>query len=220
MKLGKSEAKNRIEKLKKTINHHRYLYHVLDKQEISEAALDSLKKELFDLEQKFPELVTADSPTQRIGGQPLKQFKKVTHRDSQGQEARMNSLNDAFSEKDMEDWLERLARHLNIKPDELARSSPALSKQELGLGGFYCDLKMDGLAIELVYENGLLVQASTRGNGLIGEEVTNNIRTIEAIPLSLEDHWEKVGPSTGSGQVKKIVVRGEVFLNKKEFARI
>ena len=195
-KISKEQAKNRIKKLRETINHHRYLYHVLDKQEISEEALDSLKKELFDFEQEFPELITPDSPTQRIGGKPLTKFNKVTHQDSGGRDSRMNSLNDAFSEQDMEDWLERLEKNLGKKYTD----------------GFYCDLKMDGLAIELVYENGFLIRGSTRGDGLVGEGVTSNIKTIEAIPLSLEDAWDKIGRS--------IVVRGEVFLTKREFARI
>ena len=99
-------AKERIEKLKKEINRYRYTYHVLDREEISADALDSLKKELFDLEQQFPDLVTPDSPTQRIGGQPLKKFKKVRH------EQPMLSFNDAFSEQDMKDWLERIENYL------------------------------------------------------------------------------------------------------------
>ncbi|MBI2065362.1 MAG: NAD-dependent DNA ligase LigA [Candidatus Yanofskybacteria bacterium] len=195
-KLSKSEAKKRIDKLKEVINYHRYLYHVLDKQEISDEALDSLKKELFDLELGYPELVTSDSPTQRIGGKPLKEFKKVKHVDSRGNEARMNSLNDVFSPKELTGWSERLERNLG----------------ESGLGELYSDLKMDGLAIELVYENGLLVQASTRGDGLIGEDVTQNVRTIEAIPLRLKFVKNDLPP--------KLVIRGEVFLTKKEFARI
>src|SRR3989339_940997 len=97
-----SEAKIRIDQLRKTINHHRYLYHVLDTQEISDAALDSLKKELFDLEQQFPDLTTPDSPTRRIGGKPLERFGKIRHSKP------MLSFNDAFSEQDMRDWLERI----------------------------------------------------------------------------------------------------------------
>ena len=100
--MNKNEARERIEKLKKTIDKHRYLYHVLDRQEISDEALDSLKKELFDLEQEYPEFITSDSPTQRVGGKPLPKFNKVKH------ESRMYSLNDAFSEKDIFDWLQRL----------------------------------------------------------------------------------------------------------------
>ncbi|OGN33109.1 MAG: hypothetical protein A3I39_02175 [Candidatus Yanofskybacteria bacterium RIFCSPLOWO2_02_FULL_47_9b] len=190
--MNKTDAKSRIAKLRKTINHHRYLYHVLDKQEISEDALDSLKKELFDLEQEFPDLVTADSPTQRVGGQPLKEFKKVPHLVA-GALVRMNSLNDAFSQEDMRDWLDRVSKTLGQTPSE-----------------FYCDLKMDGLAVELVYHDGILTQASTRGDGETGEDVTQNIKTIESIPLSLTS--EKI-PA-------ELVVRGEIFLTKKEFTRI
>src|SRR3989344_5416251 len=193
IKLSKPDVKKRIDKLKETINYHRYLYHVLDKQEISEAALDSLKKELFDLELEYPELITSDSPTQRIGGKPLKEFKKVKHVDFEGREARMNSLNDVFSPDELIEWSERLERNLG----------------ESGPGGFYGDLKMDGLAIELVYEAGLMVQASTRGDGLFGEDVTQNIKTIEAIPLHLK--------SGKTSFPSKLVVRGEAFLTKKEF---
>ena len=183
--ITKSEAKQRIKHLKKTINHHRYLYHVLDKQEISEGALDSLKKELFDLEQQFSDLVTADSPTQRIGGKPLDKFKKVRH------QTKMYSLNDGFSKDDIIDWLKRMENYTGqpIKSD------------------FYCDLKMDGLAIELIYEDGILIRGSTRGDGEIGEDVTQNIKTIEAIPLSLESS-------------RNCIIRGEIFLTKKEFDRI
>src|SRR3989344_3494696 len=188
--MDKSEAKERIEKLKKTINHHRYLYHILDRQEISEETLDSLKKELFDLEQEFPDLITYDSPTQRVAGEPLKGFSKVTH------PGRMISLNDAFSPQDLRGWLERLNNFLGQTYD----------------GNFYCDLKMDGLAIELKYENGILTQASTRGDGLVGEDVTQNIRTVDAVPLRLHTDKQSV-PDT-------LIIRGEVFLTKKEFARI
>ena len=107
--MNKNEAKKRIESLKKAINHYRYLYHVLDRQEISEAALDSLKKELFDLEQKYPEFITLDSPTQRIGGKPLEGFKKTKH------PLPMLSFNDAFSGKDMEDWEERIKKLLTAE---------------------------------------------------------------------------------------------------------
>ncbi len=190
--MDKKSAKQRIAKLREAINHHRYLQHVLDTEEISAEALDSLKKELFDLEQEYPELVTSDSPTQRVAGEPAKEFKKVRHMVS-GRPVRMNSLNDTFSPEDMTDWLTRLEKTIGSIPGE-----------------FYCDLKMDGLAIELVYRNGTLAQASTRGDGDTGEDVTQNIRTIESIPLSL----------TGSHIPNEVVVRGEVFLMKKEFLRI
>ncbi|MDO8536920.1 MAG: NAD-dependent DNA ligase LigA, partial [bacterium] len=129
----------------------------------------------------------------------LKEFKKVKHLDQRGNESRMNSLNDAFSEEDMQDWLERLKNFL-----------PEKDGKNIDRGGFYCDLKMDGLAVELVYENGVLDRASTRGDGLVGEDVTSNIRTIEAIPLKLE----------GENIQGTVIFRGEVFLTKKEFARI
>lgn len=192
--MTKEEAKNRIEKLKEVVNQNRYHYHVLDKPLVSDEVDDSLKKELYDLEQEFPEFITPDSPTQRIGGEALKKFKKVKHVDAQGREARMNSLNDVFSKDDFSDWLGRLEKILDRNDFY-----------------FYCDLKMDGLAIELVYDDGVLVQASTRGDGYIGEDVTSNIKTIEAIPLKLEPDKDRD---------KKVVIRGEVFLSKKEFERI
>ncbi|OGN00988.1 MAG: hypothetical protein A3I26_02525 [Candidatus Yanofskybacteria bacterium RIFCSPLOWO2_02_FULL_43_10] len=183
--MAKSEAKERIDKLKKTINRHRYLYHVLDRQEISDEALDALKKELFDLEQKFPEFITSDSPTQRIGGKPLKQFKKVHHPEP------MLSFNDAFDENDMNEWKKRFEKIL------------PRAKQH----GYYCELKIDGLAIELIYKNGLLDTGSTRGDGIVGEDVTQNLKTVDAIPLVLNEK-------------KDVVVRGEVFITRKEFERI
>jgi len=204
--MHKKEAKKRIEKLKKLINYYRYLYHVLDRQEISEAALDSLKKELFDLEQKFPELITPDSPTQRIGGKPLEKFEKVRHLKP------MLSFNDAFSEKDMTDWLERIGKLLTEK-----------EQKEID---FYCELKIDGLAIELTYEDGILKTASTRGDGIIGEDVTQNLKTIEAIPLKLRDkeeiikELEKIGLIGVRPGSDPNVVRGEVFISKKEFERL
>jgi DNA ligase (NAD+) len=189
--MDKKSAKERIDYLKKTISRHRHLYHVLDRQEISGEALDSLKKELFDLENRYPDLTTLDSPTQRIGGKPLSKFKKVPH------ETPMLSFNDAFSESDMRDWLKRLENHLGRK----------ISEKE---GLFYCELKIDGLAIELVYENGIFSGGSTRGDGKIGEDITQNLKTVEAIPLKPEKF----------GKFKKLIVRGEVFVAKKEFERI
>ncbi|KPJ55075.1 hypothetical protein AMJ47_02205 [Parcubacteria bacterium DG_72] len=201
--MNKEQAKEKIEKLKKVIKHHRYLYHVLDKQEISDAALDSLKKELFDLEQKFPEFVTPDSPTQRIGGKALKEFKKVEHK------AAMLSFEDAFSEKDMEDWLRRI--------QNIIEKQGILLRQ--GYGGqvdFYAELKIDGLAVELVYDKGLLKTGSTRGDGKIGEDITQNLKTIEAIPLSLKEARPLRRGRASAG----FVVRGEVFLSKKEFKKV
>lgn len=185
--MDKKEAQKRIEKLRDLVNHHRYLYHVLDKQEISDSALDSLKKELFDLEQEYPDLITKDSPTQRIGGEPLKEFKKFKH------PQRMTSFNDAFSEEDMQDWEKRF---LKLLPDS-----------QKGMINYYCELKIDGLAIELIYKDGILQTGSTRGDGNVGEDITQNLKTVEAIPLTINEK-------------KDIVVRGEVFISKKEFERI
>ena len=193
--MDKKEAEQRIEKLRKTINHHRYLYHVLDKQEISDSALDSLKKELFDLEQQFPDLITADSPTQRVGGEPLKEFKKIKH------SQRMISFNDAFSKEDMEDWQERFLKLLPNPP----------AGGQKGLVDYYCELKIDGLAIELIYKDGVFQTGSTRGDGNVGEDITQNLKTVEAIPLTID--VPKNYPS-------EIIVRGEVFITKKEFNRI
>ncbi|MDP3731122.1 MAG: NAD-dependent DNA ligase LigA [bacterium] len=189
---SKQEAKERIEKLKKLIDQYRYSRLVLDKQLVEESVEDALKKELFDLEQEFPDLITPDSPTQRAGYKPLEKFSKVKHPE------RMLSFNDAFDEKDMQDWLDRMKR---LDP-------------RAANGGFYCELKIDGLAIELIYENGLLKTGSTRGDGTIGEDVTQNLKTIEAIPLALT--------TTKMPFVTKdiFVVRGEVFVPQKEFARI
>lgn len=226
--MTKIATKQRIGKLKKLINKYRHSRLVLDKPLIEESVEDSLKKELFDLEQKFPELITSDSPSQRIGGKPLEKFEKFTH------PARMLSFNDAFSQEDMEDWLDRLARVIGVEAPE---SGPArLSFAEQKLGGFYCELKIDGLAVELIYGKGTpgispapleadrrkvvvtassawrLLTGSTRGDGTVGENVTQNLKTIEAIPLSLTPNPLTLNVS--------LVVRGEVFITKKEFDRI
>ncbi|MDD4062382.1 MAG: NAD-dependent DNA ligase LigA [Candidatus Pacebacteria bacterium] len=199
--MQKEQAKKRIENLKNLINHHRYLYHVLDKQEISESALDSLKKELFDLEINFPEYITPDSPTQKVGGKPLKGFKKFKR------ERPMLSLSDAFSQDDVLDWLERLKKVLGINSFE-----------------FYCEQKIDGLAFEAIYNKGVLSVGATRGDGLVGEDVTQNIKTIDSIPLKLRDislvlkdapkEMHNIINNIYSGQ---LTVRGEVFMSKKNF---
>ncbi len=196
--MDKHQVQQRINKLRELINHHRYLYHVLDKQEISDSALDSLKKELFDLEQEYPEFITPDSPTQRVGGKALKEFKKIKH------PQRMLSFNDSFSKEDMEDWQ--------------ARFMKLLSESQKNKINYYCELKIDGLAIELIYKNGFLETGSTRGDGNIGEDITQNLRTVEAIPLKIDD---PPSHKATAGQGKKdLIVRGEVFITKKEFKRI
>ncbi len=207
--MNKLEVKKRIEKLREAIRKYRYAYHVLNQSIISDEASDSLKKELFDLEQQYPEFITPDSPTQRVGGKPLKNFKKTEHK------VPMFSLNDAFSEKDMYDWYERIKKLLlpSAKID------------------FYCEYKFDGLAISLEYNDGILEIGSTRGNGKIGEDITQNLKTIDAIPLCLLEKEEIINNLIQLGMKKiatrlekdfprNLEVRGEVLLDKKEFERI
>ncbi|MBU4353621.1 NAD-dependent DNA ligase LigA [Candidatus Parcubacteria bacterium] len=185
------QAKKRIEKLKKVINYHRYLYHVLDKQEISDAALDSLKHELYQLERQFPEFVVSDSPTQRVGGAPLKKFFKIAHK------VRQWSFEDVFTEQEIRDFDARVKRMLE-------KSLGVEKKLQIE---YACELKIDGFKIILEYEKGILKSAATRGDGLTGENVTQNVKTIESIPLRLENDAD-------------IVVEGEVWMSRREFGRL
>jgi DNA ligase (NAD+) len=190
--MDKNEVKKRIEKLKKVVRYHRYLCHVLDKQEISEAALDSLKHELYLLEQEYPEFITDDSPTQRVGGDPLEKFSKVEHN------LPMLSIEDVFSLEEVEKW-----------EDYLLRLSPEFNKE------YFCELKIDGFAVSLIYIDGVLKQAATRGNGKVGEDVTNNVKGIGSIPLNIS--FEEKNKELISGRVE---VRGEVYMTKKVFDEI
>jgi DNA ligase (NAD+) len=183
------EAAERVAKLRQLISDYRYNYHVLNRSTMSEAAADSLKHELSQLEEKYPHLITADSPTQRVAGEPLPGFKQIRH------SSRMLSLNDVFDEAELNAWVERLKK---LAPD---------SKLE-----FFMDIKMDGLACALVYENGSLVQAVTRGDGFVGEDVTANVRTIESVPLRLRGD----GPLT-KGRAE---IRGEIVMYKKDFEKL
>lgn len=180
--ITKPEAKKRITKLRREIEHHRFLYHVKDTQEISDAALDSLKQELVHLEEKYPEFMDSTSPTQRVGGRPLPKFKQVRHA------TRMLSLQDAFSEDELNQWE---TRNKKIIPDSYK---------------YFIELKIDGVAVSLIYKEGKLQQAVTRGNGVTGEDVTHNIRTVEAIPLKLAQ------PAAG-----RLEVRGEIYILKRDF---
>ncbi len=211
--MNKQEAKKRIEKLREMINHHRYLYHVLDKPEISDAAFDSLKNELEKLERQFPEFITPDSPTQRVGGEPLDKFEKVEH------SVPMLSMFDAFSYEDMKDWENRILKIIKDKTG----STPKLE--------YFCELKMDGLAVNLVYEKGIFVLGATRGDGKIGEDVTQNLKTIESIPLRLREPKEEELKNIGMPEKQakellnliktgRIEVRGEVIMTKKVFEEL
>ncbi len=189
-KSNREEAERRIIKLREIIDEYRYHYHVLDESTMSEAAADSLKHELSQLEEQYPDLITPDSPTQRVAGRPLDKFQKVTH------ERRMISLADVFSEEEIKDWLSRNEKLITTK-----------EAQDLE---FFTDIKMDGLACAIHYENGILDRAVTRGDGLVGEDVTMNVRTIENVPLKLRD----IDGIDSSGHVE---VRGEIIIFKKDF---
>ena len=213
--MNKKEAEERIKKLRVLINEYRYHYHVLDESIMSEAAADSLKHELSKLEEQYPDLITPDSPTQRVAGKPLDKFTKVTHKE------RMISLADVFSHEEIKEWVER--------------------NQKLVPGAkfeYFTDIKMDGLACSLQYENGLLVRAVTRGDGLVGEDVTMNVRTIENVPLRL-GKFNMGGATRGTPSALRasgakamgdksrqdpmsnlpvqVEVRGEIVIFKKDF---
>lgn len=194
----------RLEKLRKTIDHHRYLYHVLDREEISAEVLDSLKKELVDIEREYPELITPDSPSQRIGGKPLAEFKKIVHKMPQW------SFNDAFTSEDISSFDARVKRFLKQRPDlfpdsRLRRASDGQARSDLEID-YTCELKIDGLKIVLEYEKGLLRSAATRGDGKVGENVTENVKTIESVPLRLNRPVD-------------IIVEGEIWMSKREFEK-
>lgn len=197
--MTKAKAKTRVQKLREEIAHYRYQYHVLDKQEISDAALDSLKHELYKLEQEYPDLITPDSPTQRVGGEALNKFKKVQHG------ARMLSMEDVFSPEEFAVWYKRVIERVDAKQLDV-----------------YCMPKLDGLAISLEYRDGVLSVAATRGNGQTGEDVTHNVRTIESVPLRLR------APSAAQLKkhplLKKLpdelIVRGEIYMRVKDFEKL
>ena len=183
------ETRERVEKLRQIIEKHRHAYHVLDNPDISDAAFDGLKNELAKIEENYPELITPDSPTQRVGGVALEKFQKVKHVVAQW------SLNDAFSDEEAREFDVRVKKFLREKYSR--DISPT----------YICELKIDGLKIVLTYEKGLFVQAATRGDGRVGEDVTSNIRTIESVPLRISEPLD-------------VVVEGEVWLPENELERI
>ena len=181
--------KERAEKLRDLLEKHRYLYHVLDKPEISDEAYDSLFKELETLEEEHPELITPDSPTQRVGGEPLKEFSKVTHTKQQW------SFDDVFDFDELKKWEEKVKNFMK---------KAGIENEKLE---YCCELKIDGLKVIMTYEDGQLVQAATRGDGSVGEDVTHNIKTIQSVPLKLK---EKID----------ITAVGEIWLAKKNLKKI
>jgi len=212
--MDKSEAKKRAGKLRDQINELRYRYHVLDDPKVTDEVYDSLTEELREIEKNFPDLATPDSPTQRVGGKALSKFQKVRHA------KRMLSLNDAFSEEEMRDWEQRLRR---LQPH--------------GAWAYVCELKFDGLATSLIYEDGIFVQGATRGDGFVGEDVTQNLKTIRAIPLRIDlelshdsfvpklrekEYWEEIKKRVirNTHKVRRIEVRGEVIMRKRDFNKL
>ena len=180
--------RGRYEKLKKAIDHYRREYHVYDREDIPESARDSLMHELTELESRYPELVTPESPSQRVAGAPLSQFQKIRHSVPQW------SFNDAFTPEELRAFDERVKRFLRA-------TYPGASPS------YVCELKIDGLKIVFTYEKGILKTAATRGDGEVGEDVTQNIRTIESVPLSLSRPID-------------IVVEGEVWMSSKNLERL
>lgn len=177
------QAEKRIKELQEVLTQYGYEYYVLDKPTISDHEYDQLLRELISLENQFPQFITPDSPTQRVGGEVLEGFKKVEHR------VPMLSLSNAFNEQDLRDFDRRV-------------------RQALGEDYEYvCELKIDGLAISLRYENGKFVQGATRGDGTVGEDITVNLRTVKSIPLKLKENVT-------------IEVRGECFMPKKSFVEL
>jgi DNA ligase (NAD+) len=183
-KNNQQDIKRRIEKLTKQINELRFRYHVLDDPTVTDEIYDSLTQELLALEQKYPQLKMKNSPTDRVGGVALDKFEKIQHAQ------RMLSLNDAFDKEQVREWEKRIYKLLDINSVE-----------------YFCELKFDGLAISLRYQSGELKIAATRGDGYIGENVTNNIRTVQSIPLYLDKPID-------------LEVRGEVIMTKKTWEQL
>jgi len=184
--MNENEAKKRIDELRKLINYHNHRYYVLDSIEISDAEYDELMKELQRLEEEYPQFLTPDSPTQRVGAAPVEAFGVVVH------QIPMLSLGKAFSHEELLAWHKRV--------------SGLLGEQEFDL---VAEHKMDGLAVALIYEEGKYVTGATRGDGVRGEDITRNLKTIKSVPLTLP-----------KGVPRRLEVRGEVFLSKKGFKKL
>ena len=178
----------RVKELRQALHRHNYRYYVLDDPEISDAEYDRMMQELVKLEADFPDLMSQDSPTLRVGALPLDKFETIEH------SIPMLSLENGFNDQDIMEFDRRIKRNLNIDSDIVYTAEP----------------KLDGVAVELVYENGRLITASTRGDGFYGELITSNVRTIRSVPLRLHNEEEKTIPSL-------LEVRGEVFIAKEAF---
>ncbi len=202
--MDKNEVKNRIEKLSAEINNLRYEYHVLDKPDVTDEIYDSLMSELRKLEEEHPEFKTADSPTQRIGGKPLPKFQKVRHK------IRQWSFDDIFDFDGLSKWEEKTLRLISKSKFLISNQIPNSNNKKLTTNykpDFCCEVKIDGLKVILTYRNGIFVSGATRGDGVIGEDVTENLKTIQSIPLKLNAPID-------------LIVVGECWLGKKELKRI
>ncbi len=189
--MDRNEARRRLQELRSQINYHNYRYYVLDDPVISDGEYDRLFRELLDIEQRFPDLVTPDSPSLRVGGPPLEQFATVRHAQP------MLSLDNVFSAGELAAFDEKIHRYLQMEGEIVYVAEP----------------KMDGLAVELIYEDGLFVLGSTRGDGHVGEDITAQLRTVQAIPLRLRPDRDQPVPASLS-------VRGEVFLTRAGFIEL
>ncbi|MBY0402867.1 MAG: NAD-dependent DNA ligase LigA, partial [Cyanobacteria bacterium] len=183
------EIFEKLEALRHQLASHSYQYYVLDNPLIEDSEYDSLYRALVELETKYPELITPDSPTQRVGDVPSKGFVQATH------EVRLYSLDNAFNDLELKAWEDRLLRNL-----------PSQEPSQSSLVDYMAELKIDGLAVSLIYEEGVLVRGATRGNGLVGEDITQNLKTIQSIPLKIY-----------SDVPKRLEVRGEVFMPIQSF---
>ena len=196
----RAAAAARAEALRAEIDRHAYLYYALDAPEISDAAYDSLVRELEAIEAGWPEFVTPESPTQRVGAPPSEAFAPVRHAQ------RMYSLDNAFGDDELDAWLERVDRDTGGRACE-----------------FVAELKIDGASIALTYEDGRLARGATRGDGVTGEDITANLRAVKAIPLALRDEARtdaERAPRAAEALAGRIEVRGEVYMPKASFARL
>ncbi len=178
-------AKTRILKLREQIEDLRYRYHVLDDPKVTDDIYESLARELKSLEQEYPEYIDVNSPTNRVAGKPLDKFVKVKH------DIRKLSLNDVFSKDELGSWEKRIKKLL----------PPSVELK------YFCELKLDGLSVSLIYKDGIFMQGSTRGDGLVGEDITQNLKTIQAIPLKLRAPFPKFVEVRGEGIMSKKVLR-------------
>ena len=192
MSAASKDVEKRLEALREKIRHHEYLYYVVDNPGISDAEFDKLMQQLKDLEADHPDLITPDSPTQRVGGKPREGFVKVPH------SSPMLSLDNTYNEEELRDW-ERRVHELSGRSDV----------------DYVCELKLDGMSLALIYEDGKLVRGITRGDGSVGEDVTLNVRTVRSIPLSIPKEKLKK-----AGIPADFEVRGELLMPLAAFKRM